>query len=496
MTDAVMLQGTASDAGKSVLAAGLCRIFKQDGLAVVPFKSQNMALNSFITSLGDEMGRAQVTQAEAAGLEPDVRMNPVLLKPSSDHRSQVIFLGKILGEMDATSYHQFKPALLEDILQIYQELGEEYDAIVVEGAGSPAEINLKDKDIVNMGLARAVGCPVILVADIDKGGVFASIYGTIALLEPEERALVKGIIINKFRGDVALLQPGIDMIEELTGVPVLGVVPYLQVAIDPEDSVALSQKSRTVDKTKDLDIAVIGLKRLSNFTDFQALENEVDVSLRYVWSATELGTPDVIILPGSKDTIGDCLYLQEEGIDQAISRAVHTGSRLFGICGGYQLLGRRLLDPDGVESQLGEIAGLGFLDIETVFRKSKRTKQVQARQGSYCLSGYEIHMGETKILGQEEAFAVIEDEGGRHLDGAVSRDGHIQGTYLHGIFANQEWTRAYLNQIRSEKGLAPLPISGLSMAERKEQAYNQLADQLRSSLDMKRIYQILKGEGG
>ena len=303
MVKSLMVQGTASDAGKSIIAAGLCRIFKQDGLEVVPFKSQNMALNSFITKKGDEMGRAQVVQAEAAGKEPDVRMNPVLLKPTSDRKSQVVFLGRVLRDMDAVEYHEYKQQLLPKIKKVYEELGAENDIIVIEGAGSPAEINLNDRDIVNMGMAKLVDAPVILVADIDKGGVFASIYGTIELMPPEDRKRIKGVIINKFRGDVALLQSGIDMIEELTRVPVIGVVPYAQLDIDSEDSVALVQKSRRFDSRKSLDIAVVSLKRLSNFTDFHSLEIQPDVSVRYVQPGDAIGRPDLLILPGSKNTI-------------------------------------------------------------------------------------------------------------------------------------------------------------------------------------------------
>lgn len=294
MVKSLMVQGTASDAGKSIIAAGLCRIFKQDGLEVVPFKSQNMALNSFITKKGDEMGRAQVVQAEAAGKEPDVRMNPVLLKPTSDRKSQVVFLGRVLRDMDAVEYHEYKQQLLPKIKEVYEELGVENDIIVIEGAGSPAEINLNDRDIVNMGMAKLVDAPVILVADIDKGGVFASIYGTIELMPPEDRKRIKGVIINKFRGDVALLQSGIDMIEELTQVPVIGVVPYAQLDIDSEDSVALVQKSRRFDTRKSLDIAVVSLKRLSNFTDFHSLEIQPDVSVRYVQPGDAIDRKSVV----------------------------------------------------------------------------------------------------------------------------------------------------------------------------------------------------------
>ena len=328
MVKSLMVQGTASDAGKSIIAAGLCRIFKQDGLEVVPFKSQNIALNSFITKKGDEMGRAQVVQAEAAGKEPDVRMNPVLLKPTSDRKSQVVFLGRVLRDMDAVEYHEYKQQLLPKIKEVYEELGAENDIIVIEGAGSPAEINLNDRDIVNMGMAKLVDAPVILVADIDKGGVFASIYGTIELMPPEDRKRIKGVIINKFRGDVALLQSGIDMIEELTQVPVIGVVPYAQLDIDSEDSVALVQKSRRFDSRKSLDIAVVSLKRLSNFTDFHSLEIQPDVSVRYVQPGDAIGRPDLLILPGSKNTIEDMNYLRESGLEAEILECLEQGVRL------------------------------------------------------------------------------------------------------------------------------------------------------------------------
>ena len=338
MAKSLMIQGTASDAGKSLIAAGLCRILKQDGYTVVPFKSQNMALNSFITKKGFEMGRAQVVQAEAAGIDPDVRMNPVLLKPTSDRKSQVVFMGKVLKDMDAVDYHEFKQELLPKIKEVYQELDQEYDAIILEGAGSPAEINLNERDIVNMGMARLVDAPVILVADIDKGGVFASIYGTIELMPEEDRKRIKGVLINKFRGDVALLQSGIDMIEELTQVPVLGVVPYADIDIDSEDSVALSSKGRSFNQEKDLDVAIITLKRISNFTDFHSLEIQPDVSVRYVMPGDAIGNPDLLILPGSKNTIEDMQVLQDSGIVDQIRQCADQGIRIFGICGGFQLL--------------------------------------------------------------------------------------------------------------------------------------------------------------
>lgn len=497
MVKSLMVQGTASDAGKSIIAAGLCRIFKQDGLEVVPFKSQNMALNSFITKKGDEMGRAQVVQAEAAGKEPDVRMNPVLLKPTSDRKSQVVFLGRVLRDMDAVEYHEYKQHLLPKIKEVYDELGAENDIIVIEGAGSPAEINLNDRDIVNMGMAKLVDAPVILVADIDKGGVFASIYGTIELMPPEDRKRIKGVIINKFRGDVALLQSGIDMIEELTQVPVIGVVPYAQLDIDSEDSVALVQKSRRFDSRKSLDIAVVSLKRLSNFTDFHSLEIQPDVSVRYVQPGDAIGRPDLLILPGSKNTIEDMNYLRESGLEAEILKCLEHGVSIFGICGGYQLLGQKISDPLHLESDLEEISGLGILETETVLKPVKRTTQVRALHEGQELEGYEIHMGETQLADSLEPFSIIKEQNGEateRLDGAVAYGGQVQGTYLHGVFDNLEWTRQYLNELRLAKGLEPLEDQLVSIKDFKDREYDKLADVLRQSLDMEQIYQIINRE--
>ena len=492
-----MIQGTASDAGKSLIAAGLCRILKRDGYTVVPFKSQNMALNSFITKKGFEMGRAQVVQAEAAGIDPDVRMNPVLLKPTSDRKSQVVFMGKVLKDMDAVDYHEFKQKLLPKIKEVYQELDQEYDAIILEGAGSPAEINLNERDIVNMGMARLVDAPVILVADIDKGGVFASIYGTIELMPEEDRKRIKGVLINKFRGDVALLQSGIDMIEELTQVPVLGVVPYADIDIDSEDSVALGNKGRTFNQEKDLDVAIITLKRISNFTDFHSLEIQPDVSVRYVMPGDAIGNPDLLILPGSKNTIEDMQVLQNSGIDDDIQDCAKKGIRIFGICGGFQLLGKKISDPNHVESELDEIEGLGLIDVTTQMQGTKRTTQVQAEHEGQLLEGYEIHMGETEISDQVMPFSRIVLQNGEETsryDGAVSQDKRIQGTYLHGVFDNSQWTRDYLNQIRLEKGLEPITDQAIDLKEFKDLQYDKLAAVIRDAVDMKKIYQIMNGE--
>ena len=497
MAKSLMIQGTASDAGKSLIAAGLCRILKQDGYTVVPFKSQNMALNSFITKKGFEMGRAQVVQAEAAGIDPDVRMNPVLLKPTSDRKSQVVFMGKVLKDMDAVDYHEFKQELLPKIKEVYQELDQEYDAIILEGAGSPAEINLNERDIVNMGMARLVDAPVILVADIDKGGVFASIYGTIELMPEEDRKRIKGVLINKFRGDVALLQSGIDMIEELTQVPVLGVVPYADIDIDSEDSVALSSKGRSFNQEKDLDVAIITLKRISNFTDFHSLEIQPDVSVRYVMPGDAIGNPDLLILPGSKNTIEDMQVLQDSGIVDQIRQCADQGIRIFGICGGFPLLGKKISDPNHVESELDEIEGLGLLDIATQMQGTKRTTQVQAEHEGQILEGYEIHMGETEISDSLTPFSRIILQNGEETsryDGAVSPDKRIQGTYLHGVFDNSQWTRDYLNQIRIEKGLEPITDQAIDLKEFKDLQYDKLAAIIRDAVDMKKIYQIMNGE--
>ena len=497
MAKSLMIQGTASDAGKSLIAAGLCRILKQDGYTVVPFKSQNMALNSFITKKGFEMGRAQVVQAEAAGIDPDVRMNPVLLKPTSDRKSQVVFMGKVLKDMDAVDYHEFKQELLPKIKEVYQELDQEYDAIILEGAGSPAEINLNERDIVNMGMARLVDAPVILVADIDKGGVFASIYGTIELMPEEDRKRIKGVLINKFRGDVALLQSGIDMIEELTHVPVLGVVPYADIDIDSEDSVALGSKGRSFNQEKDLDVAIITLKRISNFTDFHSLEIQPDVSVRYVMPGDAIGNPDLLILPGSKNTIEDMQVLQDSGIVDEIRQCADQGIRIFGICGGFQLLGKKISDPNHVESELDEIEGLGLLDVGTQMQGTKRTTQVQVEHEGQLLEGYEIHMGETEISDQVSPFSRIVLQNGEETsryDGAVSPDKRIQGTYLHGVFDNSQWTRDYLNQIRLEKGLEPITDQAIDLKEFKDLQYDKLAAVIRDAVDMKKIYQIMNGE--
>jgi adenosylcobyric acid synthase len=371
----VMLQGCASSVGKSLITAGLCRIIKQDGHSTAPFKSQNMALNSYITKEGLEMGRAQVVQAEAAGIEPSVEMNPILLKPTSDKKSQIIINGKVSDNLDFREYHKLKPSLKDMLKKTYQSLESKYDYIVLEGAGSPAEINLRDGDIVNMGMAEIADAPVILIGDIDKGGVFAFLAGTIMLLTEEERARVKGVIINKFRGDVKILEPGLKMLEEIIKIPVLGVVPYMEVDIDDEDSV--SERLGRVVNEGDIDVAVIRLPHLSNYTDYNVFSLEKSITMRYVKSTAELGSPDIIILPGTKNTIEDLLYLKSIGMDERIIKHARQGGAVIGVCGGYQMLADSLHDPHNVESTLKSISGLGLLDMKVTFGSQKTTAQAK-----------------------------------------------------------------------------------------------------------------------
>ncbi|SFN66254.1 cobyric acid synthase [Xenorhabdus japonica] len=511
MTLSLMVQGTASDVGKSVLVAGFCRIFSQDGYRCTPFKSQNMALNSGITADGKEMGRAQIFQAEAAGIAPDVRMNPVLLKPTSDRKAQVIFMGKVMCSMNAVEYHEHKPQLLQQILMAYNGLAAETDIMVLEGAGSPAEINLRDRDIVNMGMAELVNTPVILVADIDRGGVFASIYGTLALLKPEEKARIKGVIINKFRGDISLLQSGIDQIEALTQVPILGVLPWLDLDLEDEDSVALQvgkydrRKQKTEGRLDEncLNIAVIQYPHIANFTDFNALAAQPDVHLRYVSEPSELQGADLIILPGSKNTLGDLAWLKTQGLDQAIIKARQESVPIIGICGGYQMLGKQIVDE--VESGLIQMTGLGLLDTETEFASEKQTAQVKgivmpALSGMLKLcsekpiAGYEIHMGTTQLSKQAAPFAKMHWHNGEEkiwFDGAVARDGLVMGSYLHGLFDQNTFTRPLLNQLRIRKGCVPMENVAFNYVRHKEKQFNILAASMREHLDIPRIYQLM-----
>ena len=499
----LMIQGTMSNVGKSVLVGGLCRVLRQDGWKVAPFKSQNMALNSFITADGLEMGRAQVMQAEAAMTEPDVRMNPILLKPTNDTGSQVIVNGIPRGVMSAREYFQKRASYLPEILEAYQSLEEEYDVILIEGAGSPAEINLKREDIVNMGMAELVDAPVLLAGDIDRGGVFAQIYGTIALLEERERKRIKGNIINKFRGDVSILQPGLEMLEERTQIPVLGVVPWFQLDIDEEDS--LTERFQRKDHAGLADVAVIRLPRISNFTDFAPLEAMEELNVRYVRTPAEFDEPDAVLIPGSKNTIQDLLWMRQSGLEAKIQRFAAKGGLVFGICGGYQMLGESIEDPAGAE-QKGSVRGMGLLPIRTVFKESKRTTRVQGHftQVDGLLAGlrgtewegYEIHMGETMLL--EGAKPLLEradaaesgEPGEMQADGA--QRGQVYGCYIHGIFDAPECARGFAEALLRQKGYDTEQLTVKDWKAYKEEQYDRLAEIVRQSLDMEAVYRILE----
>ncbi len=503
MAKAIMVQGTMSNAGKSLVTAGLCRVFNQDGEKVAPFKSQNMALNSFITREGAEMGRAQVVQAEAANTEPSVLMNPILLKPTSDSGSQVIVNGEAIGTMTAAEYFKFKTALIPDIMKAYNKLDGEFDIIVLEGAGSPAEINLKSQDIVNMGMAKMAKAPVLLVADIDRGGVFASIYGTLMLMDPEERSMVKGIIINKFRGDIEILRPGLEMIEEKTGVPVVGVLPMLNVDIEDEDS--LSDRLTSHTEVNLIDIVVVRLPRMSNYTDFNVFELIPGVSLRYVTSVVDLGNPDMIIIPGTKNTIGDLKWMRQSGLEAEILKKADNGTVVFGICGGYQILGKNISDPYGVEEG-GVTQGMGLLDIETEFIEKKRTIQMEGTFGSVkgifsalsnkALFGYEIHSGVTAFA-EENSLTKIRPI---HEEGAIMPEGsqnitdkmNIYGTYIHGIFDGEGIAAQIVSALLAKKGLSMDNVKTIDFAEYKKQQYDILADSVRKNIDIKKVYAILE----
>lgn len=495
----IFIGGTGSDVGKSVVAAGLCRILKNRGIKVAPFKSQNMALNSAVTPEGGEIGRAQAVQAAACGITPHTDMNPVLLKPTTDLGSQVIVQGKVVGNMRVKEYNAYKPAALAKIEESFARLSAEYGCIVIEGAGSIAEINLKSHDIANLRIARMAGAPVILVADIDRGGVFAQIIGTIELLEPDERAMIRGIIINRFRGDASLLDSGIQFIEERTGIPVLGVVPcFSGFSIPEEDSVALGKRAQASGlgaQTGKIRVGVVKLGRISNYTDFEPLEWEEDVELSYIDDPFAIDELDILIIPGSKSTISDLEELKERGFYPAIKGFKGC---IAGICGGFQMLGRRVSDPDGVEAlSAGEAEGLALLDVVTIMLTAKETHQAVAElliagfqvapRSAKRLEGYEIHMGET-ILGKSvEPFAHIISRSGKDveiLDGAVTRDGRVFGTYLHGIFHNDSFRGAFLNRIRRTKGMPERESA------RQDDPFDKLADHLEQHLDMKRLLGI------
>ena len=482
-----------SNAGKSLLCAGLCRIFRQDGYRVAPFKSQNMALNSFATKEGLEMSRAQAVQAEAAGTEPLVCMNPILLKPTDDQGSQVIINGRSIGNMKARDYFGYKTELIPVIKEAFRNLEDQFDIIVIEGAGSPAEINLKENDIVNMGLAEMVDAPVLLVGDIDRGGVFAQLLGTLMLLEDDERARVEGLIINKFRGDASLLDSGIEMLEEKGGVPVAGTVPYVDIKVEDEDS--LSDRL-TADRRGLIDIAVIRLPKISNFTDLDVFEQYPDVSVRYVDEPADLRGADMVVIPGSKSTIADLGWMKDRGLADGIIRLSREGVPVFGICGGYQMLGTGVSDPEGVEGG-GEVSGLGLLPVSTVLSGEKRTVQFRGRfadaggilsgLSGLEIEGYEIHMGRTfpdGCMGHYASDLTSDDTG--------VCSGNVYGTYIHGVFDAGGVAETVVKALADKKGVELSDYDAAGHREFKEKEYDRLADVLREHLDMDRIYGMLR----
>lgn len=491
-TPAIMFQGTGSNAGKSILTAALCRILKQDGYDVAPFKAQNMSLNSFVTRDGGEMGRAQVLQAQACRLDPDVRMNPVLLKPNSETGSQVILCGKAIGTTHFKDYAEQRAEIFKTVRRCYDELSAEHQIMVLEGAGSPAEVNLKANDIVNMNMARYAHAPVLLVGDIDRGGVFASFVGTMEVLSEAERAMVAGFVINRFRGDASLLGDALEYTRFHTNKPVLGTVPYLHnLGLPEEDSVSFKQGllAAGAKDTQLLDIAVLDLPHISNFTDLDPLGLEPDVGLRIVRSVAELGQPDALILPGSKNTLADLAWLQQTGLAAAILELAQAGqAEIIGICGGFQLLGGRISDPHAIESGAGQQQGLGLLAINTVMAEEKTTLQTRCRHlPSGCmLSGYEIHHGITTAEGIEP---LITGQDGRLL-GAGSANGLIWGSYLHGLFDADPFRRWWLDRLRQRKGWQ---VDGLIRScYDLEPALDRLADCVRNSLDMREMYRLLR----
>ncbi|MEG1804868.1 MAG: cobyric acid synthase, partial [Clostridia bacterium] len=461
------------------ITAGLCRVFCQDGYKVAPFKSQNMALNSFITVKGGEMSRAQVVQAQACKVEPDIRMNPILLKPTSDVGSQVILNGKSIGNYSAVDYFKMKKSLIPEIKKAYDDLANENDIIVIEGAGSPAEINLKADDIVNMGIAKLVNSPVLLVGDIDRGGVFAQLYGTIELLEPAEQELIKGVIVNKFRGDREILKDGLQMLENITKKPVIGVCPYIKIDLEDEDS--MSERLNSGKNTKAIDIAVIKTPHLANFSDFDVFGRFENVSLRYVEKVNELQNPDLIILGGSKSTIADFKWLQSSGMELAIQKLVDKDAVLFGICGGYQMLGSRIIDDKNVETG-GSVDAMGYFDMTTRFELEKTTKQdsgtfqnvggIFSNLNGIEYKGYEIHQGKSDV------------------EKVLNEKDNVYGTYMHGVFDADKVAETILKSLAKRKNIT-VDFETINGAEYKETQFDKLADMIRNSLDMKKVYEIL-----
>ncbi|MDR2726228.1 MAG: cobyric acid synthase [Candidatus Adiutrix sp.] len=500
----LMVVGTASSAGKSLLVTAFCRIFRRRGWSVAPFKAQNMSLNSFVTPEGGEIGRAQASQAEAAGLPPSVLMNPILLKPTTNRKSQVIVRGRVEADLDAPDYYAVKGRWRPVVLESFRVLAGRHQAVIIEGAGSPAEINLMEGDFVNLGLAAEIGAPALLVGDIDRGGVFAALYGTVQLMPPRERAMIKGLVINKFRGDPTILEPGLQRLEELLGLPVLGVMPYAKFALDEEDSLTDRLEQRGFDA--EVKLAVVRLPRLSNFTDFAVFDALPGVGLRYVDEPASLAGADLIILPGSKNTLEDMVFLEKSGLAGAVRRAAAAGTVVMGLCAGFQMLGRMIHDPHGVESGLGSVPGLGLLEVETTFARDKRTVQAAhrlrpaagplAETGGLNLAGYEIHMGETSLSPGQAPLA--DDLADGRPTGAVRADGRVFGSYLHGFFDNLDFTRRFLAGLhRLRPGGQPGgETSGpATYQEIKEREYERLADLVEASLPFEKIMAIMEAGG-
>lgn len=506
---AIMVLGTGSHVGKSLTTAALCRIFARAGYRVAPFKAQNMSLNSAATPDGLEIGRAQALQAEAAGIPPSVHMNPILIKPGVDISAQIVVRGRVWRDLDARSYHaQRATSLLPIVEESYRELASTHDIVVLEGAGSPAEINLKDSDIVNMRMAKLSNAPCLLVGDIDRGGVFASLLGTCELLNEEERALIRGFIINKFRGDVSLLMPGVRMIEDRMGKPCMGVIPWLKdLTLDEEDSVGLDRAgdaawTQPQSRARRLQIAVIALPSISNFTDFASLFAEPSVSLRYVNDPEEITNAGLVILPGSKQTVQDLRWLRQQGLESALRAHETRGGLVIGVCGGFQMLGESIHDPDGVERG-GDERGLGLLPISTTMTREKIVSPVSGRlrsasifgstAASCALSGYEIHMGQTEYLSNATAFAEIahtEKNGDIFLDGCVSSDGRILGTYLHGVFDDDAFRRALIEAAHAALHL-PQPSDFVAWRKLRETQLDRLADTYAAALNLDAIFGLL-----
>lgn len=496
MAKKLMFQGTGSSVGKSIIVAAMCRILNNKGIKVAPFKSQNMSLNAYITEDGKEMGRAQAVQAECARIKPKVQMNPILLKPTSDVGSQVILNGVVYKNMAAGDYFSIKEMLIPEIKKAYDELAQEYEAIIIEGAGSPAEINLRSRDVVNMGLAELVDTEVVLIGDVDKGGVFASLYGTFLLLSESERTRVRGFVINKFRGDVSLLLPGVETLEKLIDRPCLGIIPYIEaLKVDDEDSV--TERFNLVD-TKIINIGVVKLPYLSNFTDFSVFDGENDIGLTYLHYPEQMQNMDLVIIPGSKNTLSDMKFLMDSKFSHAIYHAHRKGVPIIGICGGYQMLGHWIEDQEQMESKLQKINGLGLLDVHTHMTTVKTTQQSEgciqsdffsASVNGERIKGYEIHMGQTALLGENVRPFMLTDQG--TFDGAVNEAGNIIGTYFHGIFDNDSFRNGLLNKLRTQKGLTLNKLAANPFEAFKQSEYDRLAEHVEKHLNMEKIMEIM-----